>query len=193
MHYKPLNVNWPGFCGGSKRQDFPFWPSQPNNKFIKDCLGLHNYSGLELEIHRLTENPVFISVFSGIYVSGEIEKEIQLSVTMPSSEELSELLFIFLLTSALSPESCTQAGERVQGQGYKNKPYKVHLKEWSTSDDPGSNGHYLQIIGARTSDRVSQSGHSWYLGPDCGGGCPCIVGGWQHPWPPRTRWQWLPR
>ena len=106
------------------------------------------------------ENPVFISVFSGIYVSEEIEKEVQLSVTMPSSEELSELLFIFLLTSALSPEACTRAGERVQGQGYRNKPYKVHLKERSTSDDPGSNGHCLQIIGARTSDRVSQPGHS---------------------------------
>lgn len=76
--------------------------SQHNNKFLKDWL-----VQTEFEIHTLTENLIFISVFSGIYVSGEIEKEVKLSMTTPSREELNELVFIFLLTSVLCPRACT--------------------------------------------------------------------------------------
>lgn len=63
----------------------------------------HHYSETESEIHMLTENLIFISVFSGIYVSEEIEREVKLSVTVFSRKELSDLLFNFLLTLVLCP------------------------------------------------------------------------------------------
>lgn len=80
---------------------------------MEDCLVLQNYSGLDFEIHRFSENPIFISV------------------NMSSREEWRKLLFIFLFTLVEFPQSLYVPR---QMRGYKEKknintvPYKVQLK-----------------------------------------------------------------